>query len=73
MGCETSRPDDAQLGHQSQALRKNKKKIDKIIGRSSSTMTITENVVKVEEKLTIKDQNKIADVISPHFFFSNFS
>ncbi len=73
MGCETSRPEDGEAGKINQSLRRNKKKVDKIIGRSSSTMTVTENVVKVEEKLSSKDQSKIAEIITPHFFFSNFS
>lgn len=71
MGCETSRPTDADNTQSS--LRRNKKKPDKIIGAVASNAVITENVRKEDETISSKDVGKIAKIIHPHFFFSGFS
>lgn len=48
MGCENSKLEGGELDKNTKSLRRNNKKADKIIGRYSENLTISENVVLEE-------------------------
>lgn len=45
MGCENSKMQGAPPLNEYKSLRKNKKKVDKVIGKYTENQTISENVV----------------------------
>ena len=71
MGCESSTMDNGAHGHN--ALMRNNRKVEKVIGHSTGSSRIYENVIKMDEKVSSKSEMKIYKIITNHFFFSNFS
>ena len=54
-------------------MKRNNKKVNRILGKISKSVKINEHVTPCDEPISDKDSERIAKIISQHFFFSSFN